>query len=102
MEDRPNYEREKRTEDFYKKFKKRLDENHNFPENYTFKFIIESHHPKLLELHRIFDEVKRSFTTKDSRNGKYVSCTIVAFVLDADQVIRLYKEAAKIENVFMM
>ena len=79
-----------------------LEKNHNFPEDYLFKFIILNNQEKLTEIYKVFDGTKNTFTTRESSNGKYISCTIQCFVLDADHVIRLYKEVAKIEGVIML
>ena len=81
---------------------KKLEENHNFPEDYVFKFIIPSNSEKITEILRIYDGMKYTLSNRDSKNGKYTSLTINAFVLDADQVIALYKNVAKLEGVMML
>ncbi len=90
------------TEDFYISLKSKLEENHNFPEDYLYKFIILNDSEKLTEIYKVFDQLKYSITTRESSNGKYISCSIQCFVLDADQVIFLYREVAKIEGVIML
>ena len=85
-------EQTNRVEEFYKKLRINLEEQHNFPENYLYKFILINDSEKLAEIYRIFDGLEYSTTTKESSNGKYISCSISCFVLDADHVIRLYKE----------
>ena len=57
---------------------------------------------KQTEIYRVFDNVKYTLSTKDSKNGKYTSLTMNAFVLDADQVIIIYKEVGKISGVMML
>ncbi|NAW51771.1 DUF493 family protein [Elizabethkingia argentiflava] len=89
-------------EEFYKKLHGQLEEYHSFPEDYTFKFIIENNSSLLTDIYKVFDGTKNTFSTRESSNGKYISCTIVAFVLDTDHVIRLYKATAKIEGVIML
>jgi len=88
--------------EFYASLKINLEKNHNFPEDYLYKFIILNNQEKLTEIYKVFDGTKNTFTTRESSNGKYISCTIQCFVLDADHVIRLYKEVAKIEGVIML
>jgi len=90
------------TEEFYKNFRNKLEENHDFPTNYTFKFIIKNKSEFLTEIYRIFDDTHNVFSTKESSNRKYISCTISTFVIDADQIIRLYKETAKIDGIVML
>lgn len=89
-------------EEFYKNLKINLEREHDFPENYLYKFIILNDSEKLSEIYRVFDGLEYSVSTKDSSKGKYVSCSISCFVLDADHVIKLYKEVANIEGVIML
>lgn len=102
MSDNNSPKNTQKTEEFYKKFKTRLEENHDFPQTYIFKFVIESDKGKLTEIHQIFDELHHTFRSKESSNGKYVSCTFSTFVLSADQVIDIYKKVAQIEGVVML
>ncbi|MCB4235352.1 DUF493 domain-containing protein [Kaistella anthropi] len=83
-------------EDFYISLKEKLEATHDFPGDYLFKFIVTNDESKHTEIYRVFDDVKFTLTTKDSKNGKYTSMSINAFVLDADQVIKIYKEVGKI------
>lgn len=89
-------------EEFYGSLKKNLEENHNFPEDYLFKFIFANDNKLLMELYRIFDGMEYSINTRESSNGKYLSASIQAFVMDADQVIRLYKSVGEIQGVVML
>lgn len=89
-------------EDFYASLKEKLEATHDFPQDYLFKFIITNEESKQTEIYRIFDNVKYTLSTKDSKNGKYTSLTMNAFVLDADQVISIYKEVGKISGVMML
>ena len=88
--------------EFYDSLKVNLEKNHSFPEDYLYKFIIENNQEKLTEIYKVFDGTKNTFTTRESSNGKYISCSILCFVLDADQVIKLYQEVAKIQGVIML
>lgn len=92
----------KSPEEFYASLKDKLAEAHDFPGNYLFKFIVPSEQPKLVEIYKAFDGTKHTATNRDSKTGKYTALTIDAFVLDADHVIRLYKEVGKIEGVMML
>ncbi|AZB22669.1 DUF493 domain-containing protein [Chryseobacterium manosquense] len=89
-------------EDFYISLKEKLEATHDFPGDYLFKFIVTNDESKHTEIYRVFDDVKFTLTTKDSKNGKYTSISINAFVLDADQVIKIYKEVGKIPGVIML
>lgn len=92
----------KKTEDFYTSLKEKLEATHDFPEDYLYKFIITNEESKLTEIYRAFDEIKYTITSRDSKNGKYTSVSINAFVLDADQVIKIYKEVGKISGIIML
>lgn len=89
-------------EEFYKKFKERLEDTTEFPSNYTFKFIVPSDNKRIAEVQRLFDGSRPQFQMKESKTGKYTSVTAVVYVLDADQVIHYYKEASAIEDVYML
>ncbi len=89
-------------EEFYASLHEKLSETHDFPEDYVYKFIIPSSEQKLTEIYRVFDGIKTTFSNKESKNGKYTSITVNAFVLDANQVITIYKEVGKIEGVIML
>ncbi|MBU4537824.1 MAG: DUF493 domain-containing protein [Weeksellaceae bacterium] len=89
-------------DEFYASLKEKLEATHNFPEDYLFKFIITNEEAKHTEIYRVFDDIKFTLNTKESKNGKYTSISINAFVLDADQVIKIYKEVGKIQGVMML
>lgn len=89
-------------EDFYQSLKQKLEDNHDFPDDYLFKFIIPTDQAKLTEIYKVFDGIKFTLGNRESKNGKYTACNINAFVLDADQVVRIYKEVAKIEEVILL
>jgi len=89
-------------EDFYRSLKEKLENNHDFPEDYLFKFIIPTDEAKLTEIYKVFDGIKFTMGNRESKNGKYTACNINAFVLDADQVVRIYQEVARIENVILL
>ena len=81
-------------EEFYISLKEKLEATHDFPEDYLFKFIITNDEAKLTEIYRVFDNMKFTMSSKESKNGKYISASILAFVMDADQVIDLYKKVS--------
>lgn len=89
-------------EEFYISLKEKLEGHHDFPEDYLFKFIIPTDEAKLTEIYKVFDGIKFTLGNRESKNGKYTACNINAFVLDADQVVRIYKEVARIEGVILL
>ncbi|MFV0305182.1 MAG: DUF493 family protein [Moheibacter sp.] len=93
---------EQSQEEFYKKFKFRLDDTTEFPSDYIFKFIVPTDYKRIAEVQRVFDGARPRFQMKESKNGKYTSVTVVVYVLDSDQVIHYYKEASSIDGVMML
>jgi len=89
-------------EEFYKSLKEKLENQHDFPEDYLFKFIIPTDQARLTEIYKVFDDIKFTLGNRESKNGKYTACNVNAFVLDADQVIKIYQEVAKIEGVILL
>jgi len=89
-------------EEFYASLKEKLEETHNFPEEYLFKFIIPNDSAKLTEIYKVFDGLQHTLSNRDSKNGKYVSVSVNSFVLDADQVVKIYQEVSVIEGVMML
>lgn len=89
-------------EEFYSSLTEKLKEAHDFPEDYLYKFIIPNDQAKLTEIYRAFDGTKYTVSSRESKNGNYISCSVSAFVIDADQVIEIYKEVGKIEGVIML
>ena len=97
-----NNELNKNQEEFYIKFKDRLDDTTEFPSNYIFKFIVPTDNKRIAEVQRVFDGARPQFSMKESKTGKYTSVTVVTYVLDSDQVIHYYKSAASIQDVMML
>ena len=93
---------EKDPEEFYVSLQQKLEDQHNFPEDYLFKFIISASQEKLTEIYRVFDGLKYSTSNRDSKNGNYTSLSISAFVMDAAQVVDIYKKVGTIEGVIML
>ena len=89
-------------EAFYTSLKEKLEQTHDFPEDYLYKFIVTNDQSKLTDIYKVFDGIKFTMTNRDSKNGKYTAISINAFVLDADQVIKIYKEVGLIEGVMML
>lgn len=87
---------------FYTSLKEKLEQTHDFPEDYLYKFIVTNDQAKLTEIYRVFDGTNFTMTNRDSKNGKYTAISINAFVLDADQVIKIYKEVGIIEGIIML
>lgn len=76
-------------------FKEKLDEVHNFPAYYTFKFIVPQ--DRKLEVEEIFQG--EEVAVKSSKNGRFLSITATCFMNSSEEVIAIYKMASKIEGI---
>ena len=84
--------------DSFKDLKEKLDNHHNWPENYTFKFIVPKE--QILELTSILPKGKLS--QRESKTGKYISVSLVLKINHSDEVIDVYKKATKIKNLISL
>ncbi|MDO5616703.1 MAG: DUF493 domain-containing protein, partial [Cruoricaptor ignavus] len=57
----------KSPEEFYISLKEKLEENHNFPEDYLYKFIFPNDNLKLTELYQVFDKIQYTISTRESK-----------------------------------
>ncbi|RLZ08621.1 DUF493 domain-containing protein [Faecalibacter macacae] len=89
-------------EDFYVKFKERLDDVTSFPADYTYKFIYPTSEETMGKVKEIFKNANPKFDYKASKNRKYTSITVVIYALDSDQVINFYQEVSQIPGVMML
>lgn len=82
----------------YDSFKKKLDEEHEFPSKYMYKFIVVKE--KVQDILPFFETAEIS--TKKSKTGKYisVSATIVAF--SSDDIIDKYKSLSHVEGIISL
>ena len=76
----------------------KLDEVHTWPCPYMFKFIAPM--SRVDELTQLLKG--RPFTTRYSKNARYVSFTAEWEVRSSEEVISLYREAAKIKGVIAL
>ncbi len=87
--------------DFYKSLREKLNENHSFPLLYMFKFIIPSDNYKIARISSLFGE-DTQLTLKESSKGKFTSVTARTVMISADEVIRKYQEASRIEGLIAL
>lgn len=104
MERNENAEKNKNQhiDDFYIRFKDKLEKGHSFPSDYTFKFIIPSDLNTMALIHAIFEKSNASFYSRDSKNSKYTSITIKTLVNDADDIIIYYRQVSSIKGIVML
>lgn len=81
----------------YNGLRERLKE-YNWPSFFMFKFIVPVE--KKEEIFNIF--TSPSYSVRPSKNGKYVGITSHVFMSSEEEVIDVYKEAAKVEGVILL
>lgn len=85
-------------EEFWERFRELLDDQNDWPQTYTFKFIVPSH--RLDQVRGIFDG--HPLRVRDSRAGNYASVTARILMTSSDDVVGIYKEAALVEGVISL
>ncbi len=77
-------------------FKQALDQNHTWPCQYMFKFIVPVGQEQL-----VFDlfESQDAIRTRTSRNGRYISVTAKCRMHSSEEVIAVYDAASHIEGI---
>lgn len=81
-----------------KGFIEKLENNHTFPGKYVFKFIVKPEHQSKVESLVADADIRR----KPSSGNKYVSITIYAQMPSSEEVVRVYREAKKIEGIISL
>jgi hypothetical protein len=80
-------------------FKQRLDEHHQWPCTYMFKFIVpQNQTQKILDLFESRDDLR----TRPSRHGRYMSITAKCTVASSEEVVAVYQAAAQIKGVISL
>ncbi|MEM9895630.1 MAG: DUF493 domain-containing protein [Bacteroidota bacterium] len=79
-------------------FKEKLENTHAFPGEYRFKFIVK---PELQnKVEQLVPHAKIS--TKPSSGNKYVSVTLHAEMQTSEEILKVYREAYKIEGIIAL
>ena len=82
----------------YESFRTRLEECHEWPCVYTFKFIIPQ--DRLAELYAVIPEEHASL--RPSRTGKFVSMTASIHIEGSDEIIDIYEKVSRIEGAISL
>lgn len=85
----------------WKKLSERLAEL-EWPQSYTFKFIVENELERVAQLEVLFNSDLSTISYKESRNGKYVSFTAKEMMMSGDAVLQRYQDAASIEGIIAL
>ncbi|GAB4249608.1 MAG: hypothetical protein Tsb0034_28950 [Ekhidna sp.] len=79
-------------------FQEKLENNHEFPGSYSFKFIVKQEHQPKVEALVPGGDIK----LKPSSGNTYVSVTIKAHMQSSLDVVSVYQEAKKIEGIISL
>tara|TARA_B100001971_G_scaffold215182_1_gene259073 strand:- start:19566 stop:19820 length:255 start_codon:yes stop_codon:yes gene_type:complete len=82
----------------FTKFKALLDEQVEWPDHYTFKFVVKSH--KKEDLVALIDD--HHIQEKSSSTGKYTSITARKMFRSSDEVVAVYHKVSKIEGILSL
>ena len=85
-------------DDWWDRFQQLLDDQNEWPTNYTFKFIAPS--DRLEELKAVFGQVDLS--VRKSRKGNYLSVTAVMQMHSSDEVVAMYHAVGRVDGVIAL
>ncbi len=88
-------------EKFYENLEKKLEEHHQFPSTYLFKFIVPNNVKALAEVESLFSH-KAVVTTRESKTGKYISISGKEIILESTEVTKVYLKAESIEGLMSL
>jgi len=89
---------QKSGEEWWSEFKDLLDEQNDWPTQYTFKFIAPSQ--RLDALKSVFGD--HPVKVRASSKGNYMSVTARMHMESSDEVVAIYEEASSIEDVISL
>lgn len=74
-----------------------LDQNHAWPCEYVFKFIVPK--DQALRLSALLDEERAKVSERASRSGKYLSFTVQMRVASSEEVIMVYQRVSDVPGL---
>jgi putative lipoic acid-binding regulatory protein len=83
------------------RLRERLNEVHEWPSVYMFKFVLEPDEDRLQALLALFpaeSEILRRY----SSGGKYLSITVKEVMLNAEEVVLRHERAASIQGIIVL
>jgi len=79
-------------------FKEKLESNHDFPAEYTFKFIVKPEYEEEVKSLVVDADIR----LKPSSGNKYVSVSLKKEMESSESVIDVYKRAHTIEGIIAL
>ncbi len=87
--------------DVLQSIKEKLQQYEDWPILYMFKFIVPSDMQKIARVEALFSATA-IVHRKESKNGRFVSITAKQHMHMPEQIIELYRKAAKIEDIMAL
>ncbi|BCS87085.1 DUF493 family protein [Pseudodesulfovibrio sediminis] len=84
--------------DKIEKFKQTLDECHDWPCPYIYKFIVPTENLQLLVA--LFP--KEELQTRESKTGKYTSVTMTSTMCSSHEVMAVYEKASQVPGLMSL
>jgi uncharacterized protein len=88
-------------EEWKERLREKLDQVHEWPSVYMFKFIFEPDQQRLDAVMALFPAESEKLR-KYSSAGKYLSLTVKEVMMSADEVVQRYVRAAQIPGVIVL
>tara|TARA_Y100000592_G_C5441952_1_gene303898 strand:- start:103 stop:393 length:291 start_codon:yes stop_codon:yes gene_type:complete len=90
------------SDEFYKRFLKKLEISHSWPGMYMFKFIMPSNSSYIEELILIFKDLEINISRKYSSNKKFLSISINTKLNFPEEVIKIYKKTSHFKGLIRL
>ena len=84
------------------KLKIALDQVHDWPSMYLFKFIVPSDNQKIAQVESLFNAETAEIRRRQSKKGNYTSVSAREVMTSAEEVIDCYKKACQIEGLIAL
>lgn len=84
------------------RIKKLLNDQHEWPAVFMFKFVVPSDNEKIAKVESMFNTKTAEVRQKGSSKGNYTAVTIKEVMVSAEAVLEKYEEAAKIEGLIAL
>jgi hypothetical protein len=85
----------------YVALKEKLEKGFSWPSVYLFKFIVPAENKKIALVEKEFGDTAQ-ITTRESKNGKYISISVKEVMMNPDEVIKKYQKLDGIEGIMSL
>ena len=86
----------------FERIKNTLDQTHDWPSVFLFKFIVPSESDKIARVEALFNSETAEIRMRESRNGKYTSISAREAMTSAESVLECYQKASEIEGLIAL